>query len=1053
LSSRVSGDQSSNRSGSLRTSDSSADNENLAESDNGSNSKYTRELPSQKRRKISGTPVLDLGCGEDNENWRVQLEIAAGMATEQDLSAKPAGNSPEVEHKRHETIPGKTSHVKNVDGNVAVADGAAPSSYEEKNDRQATSHRITVPPTTPRSTPKRKLLKLNKNGKLLSSPPLDKKPERKGNQGQKDQLRAKVSHRSWKVVLRYGSDTDTRLHIGNQIDDILNDPGQSGARGSPARKNEHKSTHPFFLGPAARMPEPLTDLRSTSSSIKGQESENEGSNRPLMVKPVAWKDLVFASDRQRHQKSISTDPAPWPPVELHHLGRDKVSEFPATEKTKYWQGAGSKRKQCPTYVPSSEDILQIYAKSLSSGADSKDRGVRIPERAVMTGSEMIELRDSSKFQSSRPTVHPAIFALRSRLQASATAFDQGKTDDGSAWISRYAPECTTSILQPNAVKLRDWLQASMSLNTQTAHASDSRALGALSALPTRKKKRRKISDDLDGFVISSEDETTDAIHSEALGAIILCGPSGCGKTASVYAIARELGIEVFEVHPGMRRSAKDIFDKVGDMTRNHLVHMGEDSDIAQSDSPSIADDRDTRNEINAGRQQTMATFLAKNTETEARNKRKKQKSANKHDSRASDEAPTRPKSQKKSLILFEEVDLLFEDDRGFWSGIATLIEQSKRPVILTCNDESTIPFADLPSLQIIRYDAPTPDIAAEYITLLALNEGHKLTVELVKGLYISNGNDLRSTIVDIDFWCQMAIGSRKGGLDWMIDQQVISSSMRENSGPPRVFSLDTYMPGIGLLAFEAPEAEAAFWSEEPLLSYAEDYLGIRLTEWHESTAALQAAYHGTSFQNRVQHNEALVKAESASESRSDLDLFNGIAECAMSAAIHRTTTRSQAALTATDLLEFQQQRSTPEYLSGEKLMFAFDPLMDEKPTFPPAQGRLAPSFEFSTSIITVDLAPYIRSIVAFDERLEMQRDALVGTLQGKKARTTRAARAAIEGGSKANTRRERWFPADTDFTRVLNTGGKEWPLWMPDASRMNDRHGPTPSQETIEERG
>jgi hypothetical protein len=46
-----------------------------------------------------------------------------------------------------------------------------------------------------------------------------------------------------------------------------------------------------------------------------------------------------------------------------------------------------------------------------------------------------------------------------------------------------------------------------------------------------------------------------------------------------------------------------------------------------------------------------------------------------------------------SLILFEEVDVVFEDeDRGFFSALAELMQITKRPIILTCNSTQLLFF-------------------------------------------------------------------------------------------------------------------------------------------------------------------------------------------------------------------------------------------------------------------------------------------------------------------------------------------------------------------------
>lgn len=101
------------------------------------------------------------------------------------------------------------------------------------------------------------------------------------------------------------------------------------------------------------------------------------------------------------------------------------------------------------------------------------------------------------------------------------------------------------------------------------------------------------------------------------------------------------------------------------------------------------------------------------------------------------------------------------------------------------------------------------------------------------------------------------------------------------------------------------------------------------------------------------------------------------------------------------------------------------------------KGPYISSFDGPTSILVEDLVPYVRSIVSYDIRLEGRRNQLnlslsEGGRNGKRIRTTRASRAALEGGNKQHTRRERWFPSNTDFARILESGGRGWQdaLWQ-----------------------
>jgi hypothetical protein len=92
---------------------------------------------------------------------------------------------------------------------------------------------------------------------------------------------------------------------------------------------------------------------------------------------------------------------------------------------------------------------------------------------------------------------------------------------------------------------------------------------------------------------------------------------------------------------------------------------------------------------------------------------------------------------------------------------------------------------------------------------------------------------------------------------------------------------------------------------------------------------------------------------------------------------------------------------------------------------------LASSFDREFSILVTDLAPYVRSIAAYDLHLEAERlrDSSLLSAGGrgvKKLRMTRVARSAALGGKRENTRRERWFDKNVNLVKVMETGGKEW---------------------------
>ncbi|KAF9278009.1 hypothetical protein BGZ68_008841 [Mortierella alpina] len=288
--------------------------------------------------------------------------------------------------------------------------------------------------------------------------------------------------------------------------------------------------------------------------------------------------------------------------------------------------------------------------------------------------------------------------------------------------------------------------------------------------------------------------------------ILLSGPTGSCKTAAVYACAEESGYEVFEVSPGMRRTGKEVLGLVGEMAENHHVHVvsgkvelkdevhsimgGKSHETApasiqqappqpptifsffqktQDQSQSQAqeqgvqpedeimheaseidvvgiDDNDTEQRARSQSQAASSPGSAKDSEQD------KDDSLSTHQDTLSDLysllATTNP---RQSLILLEEVDILFEDDKGFWASIMTLLSKSKRPVVMTCNDTSKIPAATLRFQEHLEFTRPGLREIHLYLSSICKIEGFICSAEYLTSLIMHCRYDVRRCLMQLQY--------------------------------------------------------------------------------------------------------------------------------------------------------------------------------------------------------------------------------------------------------------------------------------------------------------
>ncbi|KAI1639178.1 hypothetical protein F4809DRAFT_175100 [Biscogniauxia mediterranea] len=744
--------------------------------------------------------------------------------------------------------------------------------------------------------------------------------------------------------------------------------------------------------------------------------------------------------------------------------------------------------------------------------------VRIPTRHFESGKKLQE-RISGELRTwcctNSEKTHPAITHAYESVQTALSAFDRA-TCETIAWAQKHAPSSADRVLQSGreADLLRDWLQT-LKVQAVDTGLPDGTSKPKVTAPAKKRRKRKK----LEGFVVSSDEEANemDEISESELdwqpngnqartvlrsgdpsrnsrdpkrltNAVVLSGPHGCGKTATVYAIAKELDFEIFEINPGARRNGRDILEKVGDMTRNHLVQHQRKEGIRE-ETP--VDDEVSR-DLKSGKQGMMTAFLKPKPAKPDRITTKPEPPST-TESCNSKESKKPSKNQKQSLILLEEVDILYEEDKQFWTTIISMISQSKRPFIMTCNDESLVPLQNLSLYGIFRFSSPPKDLAVDLLLLIAANEGHALRRHPVEALYDSRGHDLRASITELNYWCQIGVGDMRGGFDWFYPRWPKGSDVDKEGNTIRVVSQDTYHAGMGWLNRDSAVTESVLRSvEEELHDQTWDFWGFDVFDPSQSQDFSSWATKSSNAECSAEDRLALLASVDAfSDLMSDCDLFGAhispasyqISMDATNPSIpaksrddyiigrpllevtplgHFHSTSLDLSSTLRNLAQKRLQANHPVYentfpfpildesraidkikncltdslkaepgVTRPDYSIAFDPIAVSEKVI--AGGYLDPSvFDRTMTMIALDIAPYVRSIVAYDQRLQQERRSRStllseGAQPGKKRmRTTRSAYSALEGGSRASTRRERYFAADINPYLVLRTGGKGW---------------------------
>ncbi|KAK4119620.1 P-loop containing nucleoside triphosphate hydrolase protein [Parathielavia appendiculata] len=926
-----------------------------------------------------------------------------------------------------------------------------------------------------------------------------------------------------------------------------------------------KVTHPFFLGQAKKSgpaPADTQPNKLTSDQPKAQTkhfSSTPCSPRKARTGPAPKIPMPHIGVKSLGLRFPGAKLPAWPWKGMVHARGDDAEIF--NHDIGMMSLRSRRSKGNAVKIPLNESVISLVTRSIDvPGMEVAARNIntdeaippppelRLPQKHFESGSKLQSriFPELKTFRLSPPTrnltphqrssqendgairVPPQLSRLFNSIPSSLSAFDMSQCETAT-WAQKYAPTSAVEILQPGreALLLRDWLQALMvqSVDTGSVESEKSMAGSKAKGPGAGKKKRRKKQD---GFIVSSEDED-DELHdlsdeddawapsgsrgilrktvvrsaNQARGTantLVISGPHGCGKTAAVYAVAKELGFEIFEINASSRRGGKDVLERIGDMTRNHHVQQHQSITVPDEESPAAEDN--TAKDIKTGKQSTMQAFF----KTKTTGNKAKQSAGVAAKGTQSEAKKETPKTQRQSLILLEEVDILYDEDKQFWTTVVGLIAQAKRPFIMTCNDETLVPLHTLRLHGIFRFSTPPRDLSVDRLLLIAANEGHALSRQSVEQLYDSRHQDLRAATMDLQYWCQIGVGDRRGGFDWFYPRWPRGVDLDENKEVVRVVSQDAYRPGMNLLGRDSivDPTQSPRRMEEEVLHQTWHLWGLDVGDWQDSVgleswaeglgsglvtpsadrlcilegygylADAMSAADICSFKAFAAFTEEAMdttQPELLAKAREDFVLgithletpimthhdtlttsiafaVKSLAKSSLQLHTERLSRQPAQALSALDEGRAIQclQASFTTTLPGTPAInrmdfaFAFDPIATADTSLLQPMSYLEPSvFDRTLKIIALDVAPFVRGIVAHDSRLQRQRLKMSNLVceggkpsQGtKRMRTTRSAFSALEGGSRSTTRGERWFKADMNQYLVAKTAGERWNSFRP----------------------
>lgn len=288
---------------------------------------------------------------------------------------------------------------------------------------------------------------------------------------------------------------------------------------------------------------------------------------------------------------------------------------------------------------------------------------------------------------------------------------------------------------------------------------------------------------------SSSSSDSDSDDDSVTNSIIINGAPGTGKTNLVFRLANELGFTVIEVNASSSRSGRNISSQLKEALESY--HM----ESIKVDNPFEIIEQEARKngrvKIHKESKNGIESFLESNNKDNVKSSKKKQSIANFFQPKVSNEKEVKTKhigKSKKSndknrekelavektknveilnsdknpgrissltIILFDDVDIVFEEDEGFWGTVKGFLKISKKPVIFTVGRNLSIVKAMLNcDIQIFNMIPTSKESSLKMLKAHCENHSRANTNTDLQLLTLHNLSDLRRNILNAQFWTQ-----------------------------------------------------------------------------------------------------------------------------------------------------------------------------------------------------------------------------------------------------------------------------------------------------------